>query len=328
MDKPVLTVLMPVYNSEKYLAEAIDSILWQTLQNFQFLIIDDGSTDSSADIIRSYQDPRIRFVRNPQNMGISATLNKGIELSETELIARMDADDISYPKRLQKQYDYFLDNPDCVLLSTWAQEVTMDKEPYMVQHFDSRYYAYMLNFECWIYHPTVMYKKSAVESVGKYSLPYCEDYDLWWKIANRYKINNLEEVLLDYRCSEESLSRVTRKFEYEKYQHDLVVRNVNFYTEEKIKLTYEEVECLRYNYEELLAGNQIVCVLRLFKKLNFIGCGVIDKGNVNYSQDELVRAVRFQKKRMVNLFRSKIAKHKLVIILLLSGYFTLLFKRL
>src|SRR5690242_1454586 len=112
----LLTVLMPVYNAERFLREAIDSILAQSLQQFEFLIIDDGSTDSSVDIIRSYTDSRIRFIQNERNLGISATLNKGIELSKTELIARMDADDISYPTRLEKQYQYFLTHPDCALL--------------------------------------------------------------------------------------------------------------------------------------------------------------------------------------------------------------------
>src|SRR5690242_19294735 len=98
MQNPLVTVLMPVYNAEKYLAEAIDSILQQTLTNFEFIIIDDGSSDRSISIIQSYNDPRIRFIRNEQNMGISKTLNRGIEMAAAELIARMDADDISYPE--------------------------------------------------------------------------------------------------------------------------------------------------------------------------------------------------------------------------------------
>ncbi len=103
MDKPHLTVLMPVYNAEKFLGEAIESILNQTFTDFEFLIIDDGSTDSTIKIIESYTDSRIRLFKNQENLGISATLNKGIEMASTELIARMDADDISYSSRIQKQ---------------------------------------------------------------------------------------------------------------------------------------------------------------------------------------------------------------------------------
>lgn len=111
MQKPLFSVLMPVYNGEKYLREAIDSILEQTLTDFEFLIIDDGSKDNSVQIINSYNDPRIRLVKNETNLGISKTLNRGIEMASAEFIARMDADDISYPARLQKQYDYLIKHP-------------------------------------------------------------------------------------------------------------------------------------------------------------------------------------------------------------------------
>ena len=123
---PRITVLMPVYNAERHLREAIDSILAQSFKPFEFLIIDDGSTDRSASIIASYRDERIRFFRNETNLGISATLNKGIALSSCELIARMDADDISHPQRLQKQFGFMKRNPACALLSTWARVVNED----------------------------------------------------------------------------------------------------------------------------------------------------------------------------------------------------------
>ena len=123
---PRVTVLMPVYNAERFLREAIDSILGQSFKHFEFLIIDDGSTDASADIIASYRDSRIRFVRNRTNLGITPTLNKGIALASCELIARMDADDISHPQRLQKQFGYMKRNPECALLSSWARVISED----------------------------------------------------------------------------------------------------------------------------------------------------------------------------------------------------------
>ena len=117
MAKPSITVLMPVYNAERFLAEAIESVLQQTFTQFEFLIIDDGSTDSSPEIVRSYSDPRIRFLQNEQNLGITATLNKGIELAQADLIARMDADDICYPDRLQKQMEFVAAHPDGALFT-------------------------------------------------------------------------------------------------------------------------------------------------------------------------------------------------------------------
>ena len=129
MMRPLITVLMPVFNAEKFLNIAINSVLDQTFSSFEFLIIDDGSTDNSVQIIRSYSDDRIRLIQNKTNEGISASLNKGVLLSTTELIARMDADDICYPERLEKQYNFFLNNTDCTLLSTSVREISKDGDP-------------------------------------------------------------------------------------------------------------------------------------------------------------------------------------------------------
>ena len=126
MVAPRVTVLMPVYNAQRFLREAINSILGQSFKPFEFLIIDDGSSDRSVEIVESFGDPRIRFVKNPRNMGITATLNKGIALASCELIARMDADDVCHPQRLQKQFAYMKRNPRTGLLSTWASVVSED----------------------------------------------------------------------------------------------------------------------------------------------------------------------------------------------------------
>ena len=109
---PIVTVLMPVYNAEKYLAEAINSILNQTFTNYELLIINDGSTDKSEEIILKYSDKRIRYIKNDKNIRLVATLNKGIELAKGKYIARMDADDISVPTRLEKQITLLENNED------------------------------------------------------------------------------------------------------------------------------------------------------------------------------------------------------------------------
>ena len=119
------TVLMPVYNAEKYVAEAIDSILNQTFNDFEFLIINDGSTDNSLDIIKSYDDPRITIINNETNLGLSHTLNKGIELARGEYIIRMDADDISLSIRLEKQIEFMDSNQHIGICGSWIQ--TFDK---------------------------------------------------------------------------------------------------------------------------------------------------------------------------------------------------------
>ena len=106
MNCPRVSILLPAYNAERYLREAIDSMLSQTYQNFELLIIDDGSKDRTAEIVRSYTDERIRFIQNECNIGLANTLNKGMRLARGEYLARMDADDICVPTRFQAQYDF------------------------------------------------------------------------------------------------------------------------------------------------------------------------------------------------------------------------------
>jgi len=297
--QPLVTVLMPVYNAEAYLQEAIESILRQTLANFEFLIVDDGSTDNSVAIIKSYNDARIRFVQNERNLGISATLNRGIELASCELIARMDADDISYPARLQKQYDFFTANPDCALLSAWAQEVTETGEPIRTEKWRRPFFYYNLTFECWIYHPTVMYRRSAVLDAGAYSTPYSEDYDLWWHLARRYKIDTLPDVLLDYRLTGQSLYRATKKAEYEEAQYKQILRNLTFYTGAGFSITYNEVECYRHNFGPLLQENSMSALIRAIQKLDYINKRILKKENVNRDPVAIRQAAHEKKKFII-----------------------------
>lgn len=303
MSKAEVTVLMPVYNAAKFLAEAIDSILSQTFTNFEFLIIDDGSTDDSVEIINSYEDRRIRLVQNERNLGISATLNKGIEISSTELIARMDADDISYPERLEKQYNFFKEHPEYALVSSWAREVTIDKEPIHTEKFRNEYYPYFLNFECWIYHPTVMYKRSAVIDVGKYSIPHCEDYDLWCKLLRKYKIYNISEVLLDYRASDTSLCRVSKKNEYEAAHQEIVKTNIKSYTGKSLDLSDNEIECLRFNCQPMLEERKLLSIFRFFKKLLRINAAIFRNNNEKENNISLREASSLKLENTLRYFR-------------------------
>src|SRR2546423_6687976 len=121
--RPRVSVLMPVYDVAKYLREAIDSILGQTFTDFEFIIIDDASTDRSAEIINSYNDPRIRFIQNEKNVGLIATLNRGLDLAYGEYLARMDQDDVSLPERLAKQVAFMETASDVAASGTWARDI-------------------------------------------------------------------------------------------------------------------------------------------------------------------------------------------------------------
>lgn len=296
MVAPRVTVLMPVYNAAPFLREAIDSILNQSFKPFEFLIVDDGSTDESAAIVSSYRDPRIRLVRNERNTGISATLNKGIALASCELIARMDADDISHPQRLQKQYGYMKRNPACALLSTWARVVSEDKKFIRLERYRSNFYYYNLTFECWMYHPTIMFKKSAVEEIGMYSMPYSEDYDLFWRMSTRFRIANLAEALVDYRISSTSLNAVLKKAEYEVANEKNVLRNIRYYMGDDFQISHAALECLRHNFRPVTSNYSLPAVLETLALLDAITEKILQKENVNRDVNAIIRARYFKRK--------------------------------
>ncbi len=213
MDNPVVTVLLPVYNCERFLAEAIQSILDQTFTNFEFLIIDDGSTDQSAQVITAFKDERIRLLQQ-ENSGLAATLNRGISLARGRYIARQDQDDVSYPDRLDRQVDFMEANTDCVLLGTWAQIIEVDRavnrfHRHPVSGDELRYLMYFNNP---FVHSSVMLRKTALDQVGGYTTDPDrqppEDFELWSRLSRAGQIANIGEVLLSYREIPGSMSRV------------------------------------------------------------------------------------------------------------------------
>ncbi len=223
MDKnlktPQISVLMPVYNGEKYLTEAIPSILSQTFKDFEFLIIDDGSTDKSAEIILSLKDPRIKYIANEKNMGLPYSLNRGLDLAKGKYIARMDADDIALPKRLQKQAGFMDTHPDIAVLGTWTRTFGGDRAESVHKYFakDDDIRASLL-FNTSLAHPTVMLRKSTLDAYQlQYDASYRyfeEDYDLWVRMSKKNQLANLPEVLLKYRLHNKSVTHInteTRK---------------------------------------------------------------------------------------------------------------------
>jgi len=207
---PKVTVLMSVYNGEKYLREAIDSILNQTFKDFEFLIIDDGSTDSSADIIRSYCDPRIRVFKQ-ENTGLTKSLNRGLNLAKGEYIVRQDADDISLPLRFEIQMEFLDKHPDVVLVSSNIEfiddrgkslgESDRAAEPYLIAW-------YLLFYNHIGGHSQVVFRRQPVIDLGGYSedLRYSQDYELWLRMTKSNKIAILPDVLVKWRKHDDNIS--------------------------------------------------------------------------------------------------------------------------
>ncbi|HEY9177284.1 MAG TPA: glycosyltransferase family 2 protein [Flavipsychrobacter sp.] len=207
---PAITVLLPAYNAAEYIREAIDSVLNQTFTDFELLIINDGSTDNTENIIRQYSDARIRLHSQP-NTGLVGALNKGLELAKGELIARFDADDVCYPERLQLQYDFMKANPDYILIGSEADYMEEDGSYIFTFKFNAYTDAEIraLNYTvCPFIHASVMFYKQDVTELGGYDKGAItfEDHLLWWKLIQRGKVKNMELPLIKVRFNPDSVT--------------------------------------------------------------------------------------------------------------------------
>jgi glycosyltransferase involved in cell wall biosynthesis len=200
---PSVTVLMPVYNSEAYLRETIESILSQTFTNFEFLVINDGSTDKTEEILKSIDDKRVRILKNKINMGLIETLNKGLYNSRGNYIARMDADDIMYPDRLKRQFEFLKKHNEVDIcgtaISVFGENLKTEVFKYPTSHDDI--ICAFLRFNP-MAHPSVMFRKASIVKTGEVFSSECvwaEDYDFFERLSKRLKFANLSKVLLKYR---------------------------------------------------------------------------------------------------------------------------------
>jgi len=210
-----ITAIIPVYNAEYFLKPAIDSILNQTFKDFELLAINDGSTDSSLEILTSFKDSRLKIINNDKNRGIIYTLNRGINEAKGKYIARMDADDIALPERLALQVDYLEKNPNVVLLGGCAEVINQrgkvfDTLTIPLTHKDILNNIFSSN--CFI-HPSVMFHKSVAQRLGAYdtNAQHAEDYDLWLRIIQEHQVANLPQPLIQYRVHPDQISQTKIK---------------------------------------------------------------------------------------------------------------------
>ncbi|MFN6039864.1 MAG: glycosyltransferase, partial [Bacteroidota bacterium] len=233
---PEVSVILPVFNAEKYLAESIKSILNQSFTNFELIIINDGSTDKSSEIIKSFSDIRIVYIEQ-LNMGLANTLNKGVSLAKGKYIARQDNDDISYPERFQKQFSYLENNAEIALIGTRARIVNEMGEPTGRNHLhptNPNVLKLDLLFDNPFVHSSIFVRKDILLKVGGYysSSDFFEDYNLWSRISYHYKVANLPEILLDYREVNTGMSKTSDS--YSKKVFNQCVRNFNYYFPESV----------------------------------------------------------------------------------------------
>ena len=218
-NNPKISVVMSTYNAERYLAEAIESILNQTFKDFEFIIINDGSTDDSSKIIKNYakKDKRIVVINNKENIGLIKSLNKGIKRAIGKYIARMDADDISMPNRFQVQFDFLEKNQDIFLVGTRAFLIDDSGKRLGKTHVKNDFKIIRKILEsgnnCFI-HSSIMFRKGSDVRYREKAM-HCEDYDLYLQLLlKRKKFSNIDMPLLEYRISSNSV--ISKNYFYAK----------------------------------------------------------------------------------------------------------------
>ncbi len=235
-DNLPISVIMSVFNSERFIGKAIDSIVNQTFKDFEFIIINNASTDKTKEIISSYRDQRIILIENEKNLGQTKALNIGIRRSRGQFIARMDADDISIPQRLELQYKCLTENESIAVVGSWFEEIDetgrhikyyrMPTEPleikcYLISPGELGYYC--------ILHPAVTIRRNVLFEVGLYNEEYYpQDYDLWVRIIRRYKIANLDRFLIKHLISNEQQSNKFRS-NIDADLKKIIISNIQYY---------------------------------------------------------------------------------------------------
>ena len=201
---PSVSVVMAAYNSGEFIGQAIQSVLDQTHKDFEFIIVDDGSTDNTLEVIRQFHDPRIRLIVNETNLGIVGSVNHGIDISRGEFIARMDSDDVCLPQRLEKEIEYLHAHPEIGVLGTEVREILNTGEiitrsrhiltdPYLIK--------FWLLTDTVINNPTAVIRKELLVQVNGYDPEYiyAQDYEIWTRLAKITKITVLPEPLVNWR---------------------------------------------------------------------------------------------------------------------------------
>jgi hypothetical protein len=210
--QPLVSVIMPVYNGERYLREAIISVLNQSFADFECIIVNDGSTDQSEAIIMSFDDPRIHYITQ-KNKGLAATLNVAIEQAKGTYLARQDQDDVSLPERFAMQVDYLEKHKSVGAVGTWASIWVEESPTERVMKHPTENWTVQFNllFNTPFVHSSVMIRKTILDKVGLYSTDPTrqppEDYELWSRIGRVSELANLETILLQYRETGGSMSR-------------------------------------------------------------------------------------------------------------------------
>lgn len=215
MSNPKITVVMAVYNGEKYIKESIECVLQQTFQDFELLVINDGSTDGSVSVVESFQDERIRLIHNEKNSGILFTRNRGLQEARGTYVAVLDCDDLCSPNRLEIQYNFLESNPDIAVCGTWG--IMIDENGTVFGHeimpeTDKNLVSIAMLFTNQFIHSSVLYRKEiAVQAGGYTGVNGCEDFGLFSRISIHHKMANIPEFITKYREHNQGISKTKKE---------------------------------------------------------------------------------------------------------------------
>ena len=309
MGKNKLTVLMPVYNEAKYLRSSIQSILDQTYKDFEFLILNDDSTDNSEEVILSFNDKRIKYVKT-ERLGLSSLLNYGVSISLGDIIARMDSDDIALPGRLEKQLKFIEDKDENYISSAWFASFKGKKLLHFVKHPTSDYkIKRQLNTSNPICHPLAIFYKSFFLKLRGYDeeLDCLEDHNLWLEARNRAEFGNIPEILLLKREKENSLGELERNkpkafiynllnshFEEDYYKNSSAVKD------DKLKLEY--LYGSRNKLRKRLLRNNIMSIKRSYYFIySFLPEFIFNKklnNHIKWKANKFISLFSFERKKL------------------------------
>jgi glycosyltransferase involved in cell wall biosynthesis len=234
---PVISVIMPVYNAEKFVKEAIESILNQTFSDWELIIIDDCSIDNSIEIVQSFQDKRIILLKNETNLGVSKASNKGIRIARGKYVTRMDSDDISLPARFKKQVEFLEKHPDYVLCAANVQMFGAKQDFFVLPVEDQQLKIALLYQNPFVNSSVLIRSKNCKKYLYNETFPFAEDYELWINLKEEGKFASIPEVLVKYRIHQNNLTSTVHS-EMANRHKELLIRQLK---ELKIHLTEEEL---------------------------------------------------------------------------------------
>lgn len=250
MPYSLISVILPVFNAESYISESVSSILSQTFNDFELIIINDGSTDNSESIILSFNDKRIKYYRNDKNSGLIYTLNRGLGLAKGKYIARMDADDICNPNRFEEQVSFLQNHMDIGIVGSEAilfQDCPKNKYGYFYKPKNDKKIKAKLFVDNPIIHPTVLIRREVLEKINGYNYDFfqVEDLALWIELSKITKFYNIPQPLINYRItpnSETKLSQVNPEKRHES------LKGVTCYLFDTYSIRISEEELDNYVY--------------------------------------------------------------------------------